>query len=157
MAFALPREPLKPVRTLAVHVRPGCTVLRADELQVLADGRQTIAAAAAQADLVLGQAQAAYEVAIAESSTEGGSKKDLVKAAYELENANKAALDAQARAEDEYYAKLQKQRDNDAKKARKAREEAAKAADAEEEEATSKTNESMLGKLRNYVEVLDEE
>ncbi len=61
MAFALPREPLKPVRALAVHVRPGSTVLRADELQVLADGQQAIAAAAAQADLVLGQAQAAYE------------------------------------------------------------------------------------------------
>ncbi len=61
MAFALPREPLKPVRALAVHVRPGSTVLRADELQVLADGQQAIAAAAAQADLVLGQAQEAYE------------------------------------------------------------------------------------------------
>lgn len=61
MVFALPREPLKPVRTLAVHVRPGSTVLRADELQVLADGQQAIAAAAAQADQVLGQAQAAYE------------------------------------------------------------------------------------------------
>ena len=42
MAFALPREPLKPVRALAVHVRPGSTVLRADELQVLADGRVRI-------------------------------------------------------------------------------------------------------------------
>ncbi len=61
MAFALPREPLKPVRALAVHVRPGSTVLRADEMQVLADGQQAIAAAAAQADLVLGQAQEAYE------------------------------------------------------------------------------------------------
>lgn len=86
MAFALPREPLKPVRTLAVHVRPGCTVLRADELQVLADGRQTIAAAAAQADLVLGQAQAAYEAEKRRGYSEGQEAARLDAAERLIEN-----------------------------------------------------------------------
>ena len=86
MAFALPREPLKPVRTLAVHVRPGCTVLRADELQVLADGQQAIAAAAAQADLVLGQAQAAYEAEKRRGYAEGQETARLDAAERLIEN-----------------------------------------------------------------------
>ena len=86
MAFALPREPLKPVRALAVHVRPGFTVLRADELQVLADGREAIAAAAAQADLVLGQAQAAYEAEKRRGYAEGQEAARLDAAERLIEN-----------------------------------------------------------------------
>jgi type III secretion protein L len=86
MAFALPREPLKPVRALAVHVRPGSTVLRADELQVLADGQQAIAAAAAQADLVLGQAQAAYEAEKRRGYAEGQEAARLDAAERLIEN-----------------------------------------------------------------------
>lgn len=86
MAFALPREPLKPVRALAVHVRPGDTVLRADELQVLADGREAIAAAAAQADLVLGQAQAAYEAEKRRGYAEGQEAARLDAAERLIEN-----------------------------------------------------------------------
>lgn len=86
MAFALPREPLKPVRALAVQVRPGFTVLRADELQVLADGREAIAAAAAQADLVLGQAQAAYEAEKRRGYAEGQEAARLDAAERLIEN-----------------------------------------------------------------------
>lgn len=86
MAFALPREPLKPVRALAVQVRPGFTVLRADELQVLADGREAIAAASAQADLVLGQAQAAYEAEKRRGYAEGQEAARLDAAERLIEN-----------------------------------------------------------------------
>ena len=86
MAFALPREPLKPVRALAVHVRPGSTVLRADEMQVLADGQQAIAAAAAQADLVLGQAQEAYEAEKRRGYAEGQEAARLDAAERLIEN-----------------------------------------------------------------------
>lgn len=86
MAFALPREPLKPVRALAVQVRPGFTVLRADELQVLADGREAIAAASSQADLVLGQAQAAYEAEKRRGYAEGQEAARLDAAERLIEN-----------------------------------------------------------------------
>ena len=86
MAFALPREPLKPVRALAVQVRPGFTVLRADELQVLADGREAIAAAYSQADLVLGQAQAAYEAEKRRGYAEGQEAARLDAAERLIEN-----------------------------------------------------------------------
>ncbi len=61
MAFALPRSPLKPVRRLAVHFDPTRRWLRAADLQVHADASAVIAAATAQADLITGQAQAAFE------------------------------------------------------------------------------------------------
>lgn len=61
MAFALPRPPLTPTRSLTIQVQPGRKVLHADEMEVLADSEAVMAAAREQADLIVGQAQAALE------------------------------------------------------------------------------------------------
>ncbi len=61
MVFALPRSPLKPLRHLMVHVDPTRRWLRAEDLRVHADAQATLAAAAAQAELITGQAEAALE------------------------------------------------------------------------------------------------
>lgn len=61
MVFALPRAALTPTRQLAVQLEPGCKVLRAAQMQVLADSQQALDTAARQADLLMAQAQAAFE------------------------------------------------------------------------------------------------
>ncbi len=86
MAFALPRAPLSPTRTLSVQVPPGCKVLHADQMQVLADSEAALAAARTQADLVMGQAQAAFEAERSRGYAEGQEQARMEAAEKLIEN-----------------------------------------------------------------------
>lgn len=87
MAFALPRAPLSPTRKLSVQLPPGCKVLPAQEMQVLVECREALAAAAAQADLVTGQAQAAFEEERRRGYADGQEQAKLEAAERLIENA----------------------------------------------------------------------
>lgn len=71
MAFQLPRDPLKPARTLQAHVAPGSRVLRADEVGAWADAEAMLTAARAQADAIVAGAQDALEQARQRGYAEG--------------------------------------------------------------------------------------
>lgn len=71
MAFQLPRDPLKPARTLQAHVAPGTCVLRADEVGAWAHAEAMLAAARAQADAIVAGAQDAFEQERQRGYTEG--------------------------------------------------------------------------------------
>ncbi len=60
MAFLIPRDPLTP-RTAAGRIDPAARVLRAAEHAAWADAQQLLAQARAQADAIVGGAQAAFE------------------------------------------------------------------------------------------------
>ncbi|WP_423455491.1 HrpE/YscL family type III secretion apparatus protein [Ottowia sp. VDI28] len=61
MVFQLPRDPLKPGRTLQARVTSGTRVLRAAEVSVWADAEAMLAAARAQADAIVAGAKDAFE------------------------------------------------------------------------------------------------
>ena len=61
MAFQLPRDPLKPARTLQARVAPGTRVLRAAEVSAWASAEAMLAAARVQADAIVAGAQDAFE------------------------------------------------------------------------------------------------
>lgn len=86
MALALPRAPLTPARQLAVRLPPGCKVLRSSDWQVLVEGREALDAAAAQADLILGQAQDAFEAEQRRGYDEGVATARLEAAERLIEN-----------------------------------------------------------------------
>lgn len=86
MAFALPRAPLRPSRSLSVQLQPGCKILRAHEMLALADCEAALAAARAQADQIVGQAQAAFEAEKRRGYEEGLEQARLEAAERLIEN-----------------------------------------------------------------------
>ncbi|MET1115645.1 MAG: HrpE/YscL family type III secretion apparatus protein [Comamonas sp.] len=71
MAFLLPRDPLKPQRTLAARIAPGTRVLAAAQLAAWTQSEGLVAAAQAQAEAIVAGAQAAYERECARGYADG--------------------------------------------------------------------------------------
>lgn len=61
MAFLLPRDPLKPQRTLAARVAPGTRVVTAAQMAAWSEAEGLIAAARSQAEAIELDAKAAYQ------------------------------------------------------------------------------------------------
>lgn len=86
MAFIVPRSPLKPQRQLSVGIDARCKVVRAADLQVLRSAQEAIAVANDQADLIVSQAQAAYEAERKRGYEEGQAQARLEQAEQMIEN-----------------------------------------------------------------------
>lgn len=86
MAFLVPRSPLKPQRQLSVGIDARCRVVRAGDLQALRSAQEAIAVANEQADLIVSQAQAAYEAERKRGYEEGQAQARLEQAEQMIEN-----------------------------------------------------------------------
>lgn len=86
MAFLVPRSPLKPHRSLVVGIDPTRNVVRAADLQALRTAQEAIAVANEQADLIVSQAQAAFEAERQRGYEEGKEEARLEQAEQMIEN-----------------------------------------------------------------------
>lgn len=86
MAFIVPRSPLKPQRSLWAGVDARCKVVRAADLQAFRKAEEIIAVANEQADLIVSQAQAAYEAERERGYEEGKAQARLEQAEQMIEN-----------------------------------------------------------------------
>lgn len=86
MAFILPRDPLTPARRLAVEPDPAARILRAQDIASWRQAEQAVADAQAQADAIIGGAQAAFEIERERGYQEGLERARLQQAEQMIEN-----------------------------------------------------------------------
>jgi type III secretion protein L len=98
MAFLIPRQPLKPARQLSVGLDPAAKVVRAADLVALRQAEEAVAAAHAQAQAIVEQAQAAFEAERQRGYQEGLEEAKLEQAENMIENVSRTV---------DYFAKVE--------------------------------------------------
>lgn len=98
MAFLIPRRPLKPARQLSVGLDPAAKVVRAADLVALRQAEEAVAAAHAQAQAIVEQAQAAFEAERQRGYQEGLEEAKLEQAENMIENVSRTV---------DYFAKVE--------------------------------------------------
>lgn len=103
MAFHLPRDPLKPQRSLQARITPGTRVLRAADVLAWGDANALIATAQAQADAIRASAQDAFEAECRRGFAEGLAQAQMEQAEKMIETVSRT-IDYFARVETDMVA-----------------------------------------------------
>ncbi|MCD2512839.1 HrpE/YscL family type III secretion apparatus protein [Comamonas endophytica] len=89
MAFLVSRDPLTPQRKLQARIAPGTRVLRAADVDAWTQAEGLVAAARAQAEAIVGAAQAAHDEECRRGYAEGLAEAQMVQAEKMMETASR--------------------------------------------------------------------